>query len=420
MTTLDRTTFDDVAAGLSPGRSARMHAAFDIFAGLDMPSEKEEAWRYVSLDRDLRNLPLAGGGATPLPEGGFLRAVTDRDGTAVIVDGRSVRVESGQAELRAFRDLDDAESDDVAGFVSADRDIFAAARAAFGTDGVQVVIPSGTIVTSPVVIDVQAVQEAASFPYVDIRAGEDCEVDIILILRSAEGVGAVIAPQVGIRVGDRARVRYVAVQALDFAAVGVVHQRIEIGRDGSFKSGEIGLGGRLGRLDLDVVHEGNGSSSDVVGVYFGEYDQTLDYRMVLHHRGKNTSSNVFLKGAVEDDAQSVFIGLLKIERDATRTSAFETNRNLVLSENAKAHSVPNLEILCDDVVCGHASSVGQLEEDHLYYLQSRGISKERAERMLIRGFFTEIIDRLPVHGLDQPVADELFGRFVEAQIEGRL
>jgi Fe-S cluster assembly protein SufD len=92
----------------------------------------------------------------------------------------------------------------------------------------------------------------------------------------------------------------------------------------------------------------------------------------------------------------------------------------VLSDNAKAQSVPNLEILCDDVVCGHASSVGPLEEEHRYYLQSRGLSKERAERLLIRGFFQEAIDRLPIEGVGAPVSTEVFRRFVAAQEAGRV
>jgi Fe-S cluster assembly protein SufD len=92
----------------------------------------------------------------------------------------------------------------------------------------------------------------------------------------------------------------------------------------------------------------------------------------------------------------------------------------VLSENAKAHSVPNLEILCNDVICGHASSVGPLESEHLYYLMSRGLTRERAERLLIRGFFQQVIDRLPIEGLGEPVSDEVFRRFVTAQEEGRV
>src|SRR5690606_7463627 len=136
--------------------------------------------------------------------------------------------------------------------------------------------------------------------------------------------------------------------------------------------------------------------------------------------GKNTSSDVLLKGAVEDSAQSVFTGLIRIEKDAVRTSTFETNRNLVLSENAKANSVPNLEILCDDVICGHGSSVGPLEEEHLYYLQSRGLSKGRAESLLIKSFFQEVIGRLPIQGLEGPISEVVFDRFTSAQAEGRV
>jgi len=95
-----------------------------------------------------------------------------------------------------------------------------------------------------------------------------------------------------------------------------------------------------------------------------------------------------------------------------RSSSFETNRNLVLSPDAKAHSVPNLEILCDDVLCGHGSSVGPLEEEHMYYLQSRGLSPARAERLLVKGFFREVIDKLPVRGLDDELTTVLDRRFV--------
>ena len=145
-----------------------------------------------------------------------------------------------------------------------------------------------------------------------------------------------------------------------------------------------------------------------------------DYRVVVRHEGKNTSSDVFLKGAVEDEASSVFTGLLRIEEDATRTSAFETNRNLVLSESASAQSVPNLEILCNDVICGHGSTVGQLEEEHLYYLMSRGLPKDRAERVLVRGFFEEVIDRLPVPEVADPVRAVVHDKFATAQAEGRI
>jgi Fe-S cluster assembly protein SufD len=255
---------------------------------------------------------------------------------------------------------------------------------------------------------------------VQVRVGADAEARVLVAYRSADGARLLMVPKIGLEIGDGGRLRFLSVQGIDHAASLVVHQRAVLGRDATSRIGEIGLGGHLGRLDLGVSLVGDGSSSEVVGLYFGEGDQTLDYRMVIDHQGRSTSSDVFLKGAVEDDAQSVFTGLLRIEKEAARTSTFETNRNLVLSENAKAHSVPNLEILCNDVMCGHASSVGPLEPEHLYYLRSRGLTRERAERLLIRGFFQEVIDRLPIAGLEDPVSDEVFRRFVAAQAEGRV
>jgi Fe-S cluster assembly protein SufD len=417
---LDRATNESRARSVPAALADRLISAFAVFDAMPMPNSKDEQWRYVDAGQELAAAPLAGGGV-PMPPGAFLSALTDRAASVTIVDGDVVDVESGDpVEVSRLSDLDDEALGRVLDLFEPDRDKFAAARAAFGIDGVGVKVPAGAEVADPIVIDVQATRPGASFPYVSIETGTNSECSVVVVYRSAPDVDVILSPQVGIHVGDGARVRFVGVQTLDFAATGVVHQRAILGRDATIKLGEVGLGGRLGRLDLIVDHVGDGCSSEVVGVYFGEGDQTLDYRLLLHHQGKRTSSDVLLKGAVEDSAQSVFTGLLKIDKDAVRTSAFETNRNLVLSENAKAHSVPNLEIECDDVICGHGSSVGPLEEEHRYYLMSRGIPRAKAEQMLIRGFFQEIIDRLPVSGVAAPVAEEVFSRFVTAQAEGRI
>ncbi|HSJ29257.1 MAG TPA: Fe-S cluster assembly protein SufD [Acidimicrobiia bacterium] len=417
---LDRATNQSRAAAAVPALADRLTSGFDVFEATPMPNAKDEQWKYVDAGADLAGVSLAGKG-TPLPPGAFLSALEDRAASVTIVDGDVVAIERRDpVEVSRLSDLDDIALGRIVELFEPGRDKFAAARAAFGVDGVRVTVPAGAELTAPIVIDVQATQPGASFPYVSIETGTNSECSVVVVYRSAPDVDVIVSPQVGIHAGDGARIRFVGVQTLDFAATGVVHQRVVLGRDATVKLGEVGLGGRLGRLDLVVDHIGDGCSSEVVGVYFGERDQTLDYRLLLHHQGKRTSSDVLLKGAVEDSAQSVFTGLLKIDKDAIRTSAFETNRNLVLSENAKAHSVPNLEIECDDVICGHGSSVGPLEEEHRYYLMSRGIPRAKAEQMLIKGFFQEIIDRLPVSGLAAPVADEVFSRFVTAQVEGRL
>jgi Fe-S cluster assembly protein SufD len=406
---------------LEPSLTASRTVAFEQFEAMVMPTQKLENWKYVDLDFDIRQVPVAVEPGNPLEPGPFLGSIDDREASVVVIDGTVTTIEAGdEAVVQRFEDLDDSQRAAVSTLIADDRDIFSAARSAFAGDAVVVTAPRGVTVAKPVVIDLQATSATASYPRVTVIAEENSEIGVIVMLRSAPGEAAVMSPQIGLHARSGARIRYVAVQNLAFEATGIVHQKVEIGRDATVRTGEVGLGGKLGRQDLQVALDGQGSSAEVLGVYFGEYDQTLDYRMVIHHKGKNTSSDVFLKGAVEDNAQSVFTGLLKIDKGAERTSAFETNRNLVLSEGAKAHSVPNLEIECDDVVCGHGSSVGPLETEHLYYLRSRGLSADRAERLMIKGFFNEIIDRLPVAGLAEPVRDELFGRFIEAQRQGRV
>ncbi len=396
----------------------RMHAAFQLFESLEEPTGAEEDWRYVEFEAPFSSHSFVSDPGSPLQVGPFVSSLGVTSGSVLIVDGFVIEATSSEALVTRF---DSLEESPVSELVPIDHNKLTAAHAAFSVDGVLVEVPAGTAMTAPLVIQIECVTPgAATFPHVIVNVGDNAEAQILVVYRSTDGAELLVVPEIDLRLGDAAHLRYLAVQNLDQAATSVVHQRVLVGRDSTSRIGEVGLGSKLGRLDLGVSLKGNGSSSEVVGLYFGEGSQTLDYRMVIEHSGRNTSSDVFLKGAVEDDAQSVFTGLLRIEKEAVRTSTFETNRNLVLSENAKAHSVPNLEILCNDVICGHASSVGPLEEEPLYYLQSRGLSRQRAERLLIRGFFQEVIDRLPISGLEALVSDEVFSRFVAAQEEGRV
>lgn len=395
-----------------------MDSAFAVFENQTLPDGSEEEWRYVDLDLDLAAFAPAVEAGNPIPPGPFMTVA--RRGAAGIVEVVDGLVSTlPQVDGVTLRRLGEADALELASPV--DRDKFASAHIAFLNDSLQVHVAPGHVMDAPLVIDVQAtIPGSASFPHLEIGVGENAEAQVLVVYRSGDDLEAVSVPDVTLDVADGARLRYLAVQGWGTSTTGVVHQRLRLGRDATGRIGEVGLGGRIGRLDLTVDLEGNGGSAEVVGLYFGQGDQTLDYRLVINHIGRNTSSDVFLKGAVEDRSRSIFTGLLRIEKGALRSSAFETNRNLVLSEHAKAHSVPNLEILCDDVVCGHGSSVGPLEKEHLYYMQSRGIRRERAERMLIRGFFNEAVDRLPLDVVAAPVAEAVFRRFVEAQEEGRL
>ena len=390
-----------------------MDSAFAVFESLEEPTGAEEDWRYVDFELPFSSLAPVFTPGDRLAPGPFIDSLHRSSGRVLIVDGQVVEAESDGAVVSTMANMTER-----ATVVPVDHNKLAAAHTAFAADGVFIDVPEGTVLEAPLVVEVQGtIADTASFPHVSVTVGTNAEARVLVVYRSLEGQRLLMVPEVDLDVADGGNLRFQSVQNLDHAASIVIHQRLRLGRDATSRMGEVGLGADLGRLDLGIDMTGDGSSSEVVGLYFGEKSQTLDYRLVVEHIGRNTSSDVFLKGALEDEAQSVFTGLLRIEKDARKTSTFETNRNLVLSEHAKAHSVPNLEILCDDVICGHASSVGPLEEEHLYYLQSRGLSQSRAERLLIRGFFAEVIDRLPIGDIATAVSDEVFRRFLNAQLQ---
>ena len=151
-----------------------------------------------------------------------------------------------------------------------------------------------------------------------------------------------------------------------------------------------GAGFSRSRMDIDLL--GNGSEFSLDGIYFGEGNQIHDNRVFVNHLGKNTTSNMITKGVLGDESSSVFTGTIHIAEGAEKTESHQENRNILLSEEATAQSVPNLEILCDDVICSHGSSVGPIEEDLYHYAMSRGINKVDADKLLIKGFFNEVIN----------------------------
>ncbi|MGQ0849869.1 MAG: Fe-S cluster assembly protein SufD [Actinomycetota bacterium] len=404
MVSLSRPIIDELDASRPlPGRAE----AFAAYEQLPVPSAADESWRYVEHDLDPDKVALALTAGSRLADDPLLAALESSAG-AVLVDGQIGETYGPWI----------TEGVDLLDLVPVSADKFAAAHRAFVTGGVIVDVPAGRHTDAPLLIELQTTSPGTiSFPHVTIRIGDDAEAEVVIAHRSADGLEAVTVPQIEADLGAGGRLRLMTVQELSTDTSGIVQLRARLGRDATFRLGEIGLGARLGRLDLGVELDGRGSSAQVVGLFFGHRDQVLDYRMVLNHRGPKSTSKVLLKGAVEDSAHSIFSGLVRIEKPAIGANAFETNRNLVLSPDAKANSVPNLEILCDDVICGHGSSVGPLEEEHLYYLQSRGLSLPRAERLLIRGFFREVIDRLPVAGMERPLADILERRFVRSRGE---
>jgi Fe-S cluster assembly protein SufD len=153
----------------------------------------------------------------------------------------------------------------------------------------------------------------------------------------------------------------------------------------------------VARTEVESILAEDGAASELLGVYFGDGEQHIDHRSIQDHVGSRTSSDLLYKGAMRDRSNAIYTGTVIIEHGAHRCDAYQTNRNILLSDHAKAHSVPNLEILTNDPTrCGHAASVGPVSEDEVFYLQSRGIPADEATRLIVRGFFAEVLDRIDI------------------------
>ena len=407
-------TSDDAPEWLA----ARRQKGLEAWATATMPTASDEDWRYVDVDFSLDDYrPMQELTNDPLPESDYLTNLTEVSGRVTMVDGHVAASEFSVASVGLLRSEDgESLSARYGSGVEPDVDIFAAAHHALSPAGPVIHIPPNVVLTQPIVVDVQAVADGSvSFPHVVIMGERNSQASVVIVYRSVEGIDVLCSPIVEAYVDEGARLAISVVQQMSHEARLVGHHRYVVGRDASLKLDEVGLGGVYARQRLGIDLEGAGASVNAGGIYFGDRAQSLDYRVNVTHRGPRTSSNIFLKGAVVDDAQAVWTGLMRIEHGANGTSAFETNRNLVLSDGAKVNSVPNLEILTDDLQCGHASSSGPLAEDHLYYLMSRGLHRDRAERLLVRGFFDEILSSLALPELAQPVRGAVAAKFAAAQ-----
>jgi Fe-S cluster assembly protein SufD len=324
---------------------------------------------------------------------------------------------------------DHPEGEHLLGAVASDPGDFVLLNEAFGLDPVVVDIRSQSVVDAPIivvhVVDGSSDETGTIFPRTVIRAGDSARAGVVeMIVDLTDGVlgggtaaGAgpgsprmLVVPVTEVQVGDGAELSYVSVQALGPATWQLGYQVSRIGSDASLRSFAVALGGDFARLRTDSELAGQGGTSELRAAYLGRDDQMLDFRTLQDHSAPRTTSDLLFKGAVADHAHSVYSGLIRVHRGAVRSDAMQTNNNLVLDEGAHADSVPNLDIEENDVRCSHGSTVGPVDEDQRYYLESRGIDPETAERLIVAGFFLDIAQQLPIEGVRSIVQEALAHR----------
>jgi Fe-S cluster assembly protein SufD len=379
--------------------AARRVAAAERLASVTWPSATEEIWRYSRVDEfDLDRFQP--------------RAASERSLDVPALDAGLVAKGVAVGDLC---EINDAEAADWFGTCSdASPDAFTLLHDAFVVGGAYVRVPAGVVVDEPLFFEHRSGGDGlASFPHTLVVVGEGADVTVVDRF-AAHGDPHLCNVVIEIIVGDGARVRYVSVQEHGPATWQIGLQRAHVGRDASLRSSAVALGGDYARMRTESLITGAGGESDLLAVYFGDGDQMLDFRTLQDHDAPHTRSDLLFKGAVEDRARSVYSGLVRLRPEAQHSRAFQTNRNLVLTEGAAADSIPNLQIEANDVQCSHASAVGPIDEDQRYYLESRGIPPDEAEQLIILGFFDDVLNRLPVPSLAGALR-----RTVEAKV-GRL
>ena len=418
MTTFDRAALD--ALPIAPGATGAIRErAFEQFQALPMPSPETEEWRYTDLSDFALDfaphMPGHGGGA-PTPDAGGLAASMVQHNSSVVM------TTSGQdLETRGviFCDLDLAAEKYpqlvepyLHTLVPTDRSRFAALHGAFRTGGTFLYVPADVAVEMPLqTLTYLDAEGAAVFPHTLLIAERGAEVTFIDRYASPD-LGRALSDAIAeIVVGEGAHVRYASIQEWGAGITHVAVQRATVGRDADFRSLAVGFGASLSRAEAETVLAEPGGFSEMLGVFFADDDQHFDHRSVQDHVAPNCTSDLLYKGALRDESRAVFSGWVHVRPGAQKTDAMQTSRNIVLSEHAKADAIPNLEIEANDVRCGHAASVGPVEEETLFYLQSRGIPRDEAERLVVTGFFQEVLDRVTLeevrHGAELAIQEEL-------------
>ncbi|MBI4883715.1 MAG: Fe-S cluster assembly protein SufD [Actinobacteria bacterium] len=262
---------------------------------------------------------------------------------------------------------------------------------------VAISVPSGIVLHEPIVVTHHIEGDAAAlYPRLVVHGGANSEFTVVERFESSDDTRALVVPRLVLQADQAARVSYLGINLLGPRVWQLAHQQATGERDSTTLLATVALGGDYARVRTDARLVGQGATTKQVALYYADGTQMHDFRTLQDHVAPRTNSDLLFKGAVQDSAKSVYTGLIRIREDAKGSVAFQTNRNLTLSEGAWAESVPNLDIRTNDVKCSHASTVGPIDEEQRFYLESRGIPPDVAERLVVLGFFDDVLALLPV------------------------
>jgi Fe-S cluster assembly protein SufD len=403
-----------------PKLAAKRRQAWDLYKGMPMPTLKDEPWRRT----DIRSLPSAGikhqsVNGQVVDESLMQPLAGEKHGALLLLQpGKPARLEV-DADLAkdgviftdwttAVQKHSDLLLKHAGKVVPASEGKFAALSAAMSEDGVFVYVPKDVQLEAPLHSVLWAPGEEQAF-FSRVLVVVEAGASLTFVHEAASPTSpqgeAIHIGLVELSVADNAALRFVELQNLGDNMWNITHERAIVGRDGRLDWVFGAVGSRLTKTFSNIDLLGEGAEGRMSGFYFADGQQHLDHDTQQNHFAANTTSDLLYKGALIEQSRSVWQGMIYVGPGAQKSDGYQANRNLVLSKQARADSIPGLEIMADDVRCTHGATVSQLEEEPIYYLMTRGLPRHDAERLVIDGFFAQIMDRIPFEGVRKRFQD---------------
>ncbi len=377
----------------------RRLGAFDLFDKLDLPDPKGEEWRYTDVRRfDFDRFEA------PVPTSSTPALTDDLVAKGVVVADFNSAARQHQDLLREHFFTE----------VPVDEHKFTALHGAFLSDGILLYVPPGVEIDVPLEVWRNVEGGGSTFPHTTVVVDEQAVVTFVDRFKSDDYAAASLcASVVEIEARRGATVNYISLQEWGRNVHHFQTQRFTGYRDSTVRSLAVNLGSAFSRAQVESVLKGEGSFSEMLGLYFADSNQHFAQRTLQSHDAEHTTSDLLYKGALKERSRSEYSGLIKVSKGAQGTDAYQANRNIVLSEDAVARSIPQLEIEANEVRCTHGATVAPVEEEHIFYLMSRGIDRVTAQKLVVFGFFGDVLDRIRLGN----VRDEL-AHAIALKVEG--
>ena len=416
------------AAGGPPWLAGLRRRGAERFREAGVPDTRVEAWRFTNLKplrkQEFRWSPGSDAAATSprevesmvLADAGGIRLTFVNGSFSPALSRERLPAEgavaSGLASL--LEDREAMPSGLLGTAVDLERHPFAALNTAFMTDGAVIRIPRDTAIEAPIhllFVTAGGGEPRAVHPRVVIEMAPGSRARVIEEFVGPDDAAVFTAPVTEILVGDNASLDHVKLQREGLKSIHIGAVAARLGRNARFTSHSLSFGGRLVRTDVDAMMDGEGSECALNGLYAVAGRQHVDHHTYVDHKSPHTSSRQLYKGVLDGKATGVFNGRVLIREGAQRIDASQTNNNLLLSNEALVNTNPELEIFADDVKARHGATIGQIDEEALFYLCSRGIERGEARRIMIQGFAGEMLDRVGIVPVREKLAAFLEARF---------